>query len=404
MFLLKPSDKIAIPLVTALVFLSLGAGTAQADGTVSGYVLVKPVHASKIGKIARQHNSLVEDAAPLSGYFRLRTPPGKTEASMVQELAADPRVLKAGTDTFLYEAIPGAKGNPSSQYHFAFDAGPNAGGYINQFAYQQVHLGASHQLSRGAGVIVAVIDTGVDFTHPDLAGRLLPGYDFTNPGSAPTDRADGIYNGGFGHGTMVAGLILKIAPEAMILPIRVLNGDGIGTGLAVVKAVEYAVASGAKVINFSLGSRIKPKHLNDALDVAEAAGVVLVSSAGNAGEERKHYPGNGRGNLVTASVEATNVKANYSNWGSQIEICAPGTGIRSTYPGGYATATGTSFAAPFVSGQAALILSLFPGSNANLVFERIRGTAITLDPFNPLYLGKLGKGIIDIEASLTDEP
>jgi subtilisin family serine protease len=390
--------------VVSVACVFCAATSAGADGTVHGYVLVKPNDPSKIGKIAAQHGSTVEDVAPGSMYFRLRTPPGRSEKSFANELGLDPRVALSTRDTFLYEATPGAGGTPDSQYHFAFDTGPNAGAYLNQYAYQQVNLGASHALSTGAGVVVAVIDTGVDFTHPDLAGRLLPGYDFTSPGSAPTDRADGIYNGGVGHGTMVAGLILKIAPNATILPIRVLNGDGIGTGLAVVKAVEYAVASGARVINFSLGSKVKPRHLNDALDLAEAAGVAIVTSAGNGGELRKHFPAGGRGNLVTASLEETNVKASYSNWGSQIRVCAPGTGIRSTFPGGYANGSGTSFAAPFVSGQAALILSLYPGKGALGVWERIRGTAVSVDPFNPLYLGELGKGIIDIETSLTATP
>src|SRR5205823_4808057 len=142
------------------------------------------------------------------------------------------------------------------QRHFAFDKGPDPGLYINQQAYQQVDLGNAQSVATGAGVVVAVLDTGATFTHPALSAHYILGYNAINPGTEPADVPDGLFNAAVGHGTMVAGILARIAPGAQIMPIRVLDADGMGTMLNVARGVHWAVTHGAKVINMSFSAPI----------------------------------------------------------------------------------------------------------------------------------------------------
>jgi subtilisin family serine protease len=350
---------------------------------------------------AKQYGSAVLDKIASTGTISLKLPVGYTEISFVAKLTADPRVIWAEIDTYLFSGI---QARPGVQYHYAFDYGKDSSTYVNQFAARQVRLGASHNYTKGSGAVVAVLDTGVTFSHPALQGHLLPGYNVLAPSTLPNEVANGKTNAAMGHGTMVAGIIALIAPEAPIMPIKVLDADGLGSLLNIAKGVDYAVNHGAKVLNLSFGGSTPMSALNDALDRAERAGILIVAAAGNNGREEKHFPASGgKGALAVAAVEANNTKSTYSNYGSWVRVVAPGSGIRSTYyDGGYASWSGTSFAAPIVSAQAALLFSLKPTMTADLVKESIRGTARSVDEVNPLYRGRLGKGIIDIEASLKD--
>jgi subtilisin family serine protease len=385
--------------ISAVLVFSLLCGltrSAVADGTVRGYVLVRLQPGVAIEAITADYNTTVREQVPGTPIYALNKPAGIRLRQFAERLSADARLVYAETDT--YAGSPEVKGK---QFHFAFDAGPNAGGYVNQTAYTQVNFGATSSLSTGAGVIVAVLDTGATFDHPDLAGKYLPGYNAIKPSLPPNDIADGAKNYAVGHGTMVAGIIARLAPDARILPVRVLNGDGKGTMLNVAKGILFAVGQGAKVLSMSFGSARRSSALNDALDMAESAGVVMVASVGNDNAEREQYPAVGKGALAVASVEATNVKSSYSNYGSFVRVVAPGSGIRSAYyTGGYASWSGTSFAVPFVSAEAVLILGANPALTEDRVKELIRDTARSVDEVNPLYEGRLGKGLIDIEAAV----
>jgi hypothetical protein len=369
---------------------------ARADGTVPGYVLVKVKGGADVNALAAAYGTTVEDAVPNRGVYSLRAPVLGQEEAFATLLRSDSRVVWAETDT--YADSPEVGG---SQIHFAFDKGRNPGGYVNQDAYQQIDLGDAQSLATGDGVVVAVLDTGVAFDHPALRGHLLSGVNLLQPGQPPNDVPDGTTNVGAGHGTMIAGILARLAPRAQILPVRVLNGDGLGTMLDVAKGLQYAVSHGAKVINMSFGSTQPSSALNDTLDAAEAAGIVLVASAGNDNVSQPPVPASGHGTLAVASVGADNTKSAFSNFGSYIRVVAPGDGIRSAFwDGGYADWAGTSFAAPFVAAEAALLFSVRPGLTAADVIEQIRSTARSVDDVNPNYKGQLGKGIIDIAAAV----
>jgi subtilisin family serine protease len=161
-----------------------------------------------------------------------------------------------------------------------------------------------------------------------------------------------------GHGTMVAGVLAAVAPGAMIMPIRAFNDQGLSDAYTISKAIYWAVNNGANVINMSFGTLTNSGTLQGAIQYAQQNGVVLVGSAGNDDSSEQMYPSNYSGVLSAAATNYLDLKAQFSNYGDQVELSAPGVAIVTPYPGGYyAVVSGTSFSSPIVAGEAALILS-----------------------------------------------
>jgi subtilisin family serine protease len=252
-------------------------------------------------------------------------------------------------------------------------------------------------------VTVAVLDTGVQADHPSLQGHLLPGFNAISPGNTPDDVVDGKSNQAFGHGTMVAGIVARVAPETKILPVRVLNADGSGSLFDVVRGLRWAVANGAQVVNLSFGTLESSGILRQAINDARHAGVIVVASAGNAGQDVRDYPAGFSETISVAAVDPNDAKASYSNFGSHVRLSAPGTGIISTFPNSrFAAWSGTSFAAPFVAGVAALVRAAHPGADPDKIGDALEKTARPLDGIaNSGYQGRLGKGIVDAGRAVT---
>jgi thermitase len=219
--------------------------------------------------------------------------------------------------------------------------------------------------------VVAVIDTGVDYTHPDLAGKVLPGYDFVNEDSDPMDD--------HGHGTHVAGVIAANANNGLgiagiswtskILPVKVCSSGGSCSDFDIVEGIKYAAnQSAVKVLNMSLGGAYSAT-MDEAVDYAvNAMGKLLVASAGNAATSTPSYPAGFAGYnryfskvLAVAAHGSDHCKADFSNWGAWVSISAPGVDIVSTYPGNsYVSMNGTSMASPHVAGAAAVAWARYP--------------------------------------------
>jgi type VII secretion-associated serine protease mycosin len=264
------------------------------------------------------------------------------------------------------------------------------------------------RLSTGDGVTVAVIDSGVDGTHPDLVGQVLPGTDMVTGGDGRTDAV--------GHGTTVAAIIagrgddtngvVGIAPKAKILPIRVLDNENrYDDAIVVAKAVRWAVDNGARVINLSLGGNGNSGALAAALDYAFAKDVVVIACTGNVsatGPAEVWYPAREPGVLAVAGLERDgDVLWSGSITGRQTVVSAPATGLLGARPGGYWRVQGTSFAAPMVSAAAALVRSRWPTMSAANVVNRLVQTARDLGP-----LGRddeYGFGMVDPLAALTSD-
>jgi subtilisin family serine protease len=366
--------------------------------------VVRPHHETDAGAIASDHGASVLRRLGDDGYWLLRIESSDGDG-VLNALSSDRRVAEAAPDGIV--TIPEIRGD---QLAFAFDVGPDPMGYTNQYAFEQVNLGWSHLLARGRGVCVAVLDTGVNTNHPDLVGHCVPGYDAIEPGAPPTDApgtpgADvsifGVADAGAGHGTMIAGIIAIIAPRAHIMPVRVLAADGTGSEADVIEGIHWAVRNGADVINMSFGSPSSSPAVEAAIKAARRAGVVLVASAGNEGNDLPHCPASLKGVLSVASVEADNTKAVYSSYGPSVALVSPGTGIRSTYwNGGYATWSGTSFSAAFVSGAAALLCEEIRHHRNVKVGKVLAKTATSVDDVNPDFAGLLGAGLLNTEKAV----
>ncbi len=326
------------------------------------------------------------------------------DASSARQLSAEVASLDATGDVLAVErdrsvvALGSTGADP-----FRFD----------QWALDRVPFEASWSQSDGQGVMVAVVDSGVDAGHEDLAGAVLPGWDAT------TDRAGGGVDP-FGHGTHVAGIIAAraangigtrgAAPGARILPVRVLGADGSGFLADVAEGIVWAVNHGADVINLSLGGTGGGSVYRSVVSYAQEHGVVVVAAAGNEALKGNPvvYPGADPGVIAVASVTAAGSRAPSSSWGPQVDLAAPGAGIAApcptsaslcaglndpTLPPGYAHMSGTSMAAPHVSAAAALLLAIRPDLTPAAVQDLLVATADDLGPpgTDPEY----GAGLVD---------
>lgn len=258
-----------------------------------------------------------------------------------------------------------------------------------------MRLSAAHGITRGAGVTVAILDTGVDPEHPALKERLDGGYDFVDGDSDPRELGSPDADAGFGHGTHVAGLVALVAPDARILPLRTLAPDGSGDLWTQIVALNYAVERGALVVNmsFSFGerSRIFDDFLGSVTCTASGGqacrqgrlrGAVAVAAAGNSGAAAREFPGASTvpGAIGVAASNQADTLAPFSTFGPWLAVAAPGEAIVSTVPGGgYAAWSGTSMAAPLVAGTAALVRSVEPLLGPAEVVRRIVDSATPID-------------------------
>jgi len=266
----------------------------------------------------------------------------------------------------------------------------------------------------GAGVTVAVIDTGLDLQHPAFQDSLSDPstwQDFYANDAVPQDEGT-LGVGGYGHGTNVAGIVLQVAPQAKIMPLRVLGPDGSGDVANVARAIDWAVAKGARIINLSLGSTDNSKVVQDAINRATAANVLVVSSAGNANISKITFPaanaelkGSGTNALSVGSVDLTDTKSSFSNYASQLEVVAPGENVYAPAPGNMLAAwSGTSQATPMAAGGLALALGQTLKVPTSDLMQKLASTAVSVynNPANGAYKDKLGvKGRLDLAAFLT---
>jgi subtilisin family serine protease/uncharacterized protein YkwD len=258
---------------------------------------------------------------------------------------------------------------------------PNDTHWPEQTGLQHARFPEAWQTARGSPqAVVAVVDTGVDAGHPDLAGALLRGRDLVNGDDDATDD--------HGHGTAVAGVIAARGNNATgiagacwscsILPVKALAADGTGPTSAVAAGVLWATDHGAQVINLSLGSPASTAILAEAVAYATSRGVTVVAAAGNDGVDSRFYPAAEAGVLAIAAVDDSDQPYSWSNRGAWVQVAAPGC-LPTTLPGGgYGTACGTSIAAPVVSGLAALLRAAHPALPAPEIAELIRRSAVPI--------------------------
>ena len=253
----------------------------------------------------------------------------------------------------------------------------------------------------GANVKVAVIDSGIDYNHRDLKDNYVRGYDFVNKDNDPMDDN--------GHGTHVAGTIaaawdgsgvVGVAPDAKIYALKVLNASGSGYFSDIIAALQWCVDNGIQVTNNSYGSSGDPGATTKAaFDNAYAKGIIHIAAAGNNGTvpgkgDNVGYPARYASVVAVAATDRSNNRASFSSTGPDVELAAPGVGIKSTVPGGgYASYSGTSMASPHVAGAAALVIK--SGITApDSIRAILQSNALDLGKsgHDPLY----GFGLVDV--------
>ncbi len=286
---------------------------------------------------------------------------------------------------------------------YSVDVVPNDPNYYAQWAHPKINSPAAWDVSTGStSIVIAVIDTGIDLNHPDLASKLVQGHDYWDYDTTPNDEN--------GHGTHVAGIAAALTNNsvgvagmswgAKIMPVRALNAEGSGFNYDIISAIEFAKNNGADIINMSLGGPTYSQAMQDMVTAAHAAGAMVIAAMGNESTNAPAYPAAYSNVMAVSATDQGDGLSYYSNYGSHVDIAAPGGemsnyhdtgGILSTMPTynvylttsyyyykNYDYMQGTSQASPYVAGLAALVWSLAPGFTNDQVQAVIQNTAVDL--------------------------
>ncbi|MEZ0324337.1 MAG: S8 family peptidase [Fimbriimonas sp.] len=345
--------------ITLALAISCAAMAAASTPHVPGELLVKftPAGAALSQTYHRQIGAVQVGTIDSIGVQRVKLPAGVTAEQAVSYYNRLAAVDYAETNIILQK-----------------DASVNDPLYSRQYSVPRMNVNTSWDLTFGNDkVVVAVLDTGVDYNHVDLSGKVTKGHDWADNDEDPMDLE--------GHGTHVAGTIgaktnngvgvAGIGYNVSILAIRVL-GIGGGTAEWVAGGITEATDKGADIINMSLGSASPSQAIEDAVNYAWSKGVVVVAAAGNDGSTSKHYPGAFEKVICVGASDKDDARAGFSNYGADwVDVAGPGVGVLSTVPGNsYQEYDGTSMASPNVAGVASLVISY--GEKGQITNQEVR--------------------------------
>lgn len=397
--LIKPSRLASFSVLTVLalvISLSQGLSTYAQDGNAYG---------SSNGQSAPIKGERGDVTSPsVPGQFVVKFKPTLSESSRAEAVQAlggyifdriadldveaveFPALAKADATADSAEALAimhALKQNPNVEYvepNYIYTTSftPNDPGRSQQWAWNVIQAYQAWDVTQGSSTItIAIVDTGIQRNHPDLDAKIVAGYDYVQGDTAPDD--------GNGHGTHVGGTSAAetnnatggagTCPNCRLMPVRVLDNSGSGTLVNVANGINFAANNGAKVINLSLGGS-GSTTLQSAVDNAWGRGVFLACAAGNdnTSSTASAYPGAYANCYAVASTTSSDARSSFSNYGSWVEVAAPGSSIYSTWlNSGYNTINGTSMATPHVAGLAGLLAS--QGLTNAQIRDRICNTA-----------------------------
>ncbi|MBY0413097.1 MAG: S8 family serine peptidase [Bdellovibrionales bacterium] len=404
----------------------------------NGYIVkVKDGSQFLSSKAVSTYGHVTKTASTSFGTFgRLETNQGLSDKAMLA-LANNPEIEYIEPNYII--TVDSVKASPkdamfTKQWGLA-NTGKNGGGIFSSgLAGEDINVSKAWDITTGATgaqtIKIAVIDTGVDYNHPDLKGQMdintaelngnagvdddgngyvddIYGYDFANNDGDPAD--------GHGHGTHCAGVIgashnsigiAGVMANVKIVGIKFLTDKGSGETIDAISAIDYAIKRGVRVMSNSWGGGDKEQSLLDAITAAETAGITFVAAAGNDSsnnDKTPSYPANYEvSNVVSVGSYASNgARSSFSNYGvSSVHVTAPGTGILSTYKGSYSSLSGTSMATPHVSGIIGLILSKEPNLSPAEIRERLIKTSTQT---SKLKTSSLSGGRVDAYRALTNK-
>jgi len=362
------------------VTLGMGTGVAEPGGApyVPGQVLVKFQPGTPASEVARAHaaaGSAVRDEIPQIGVQVIGLPPGLTVGKAIGLYERNPNVEFVEPDYYVEPALR-----------------PNDEWYENwQLPLQWMGSEAAWDITTGSALTpIAILDTGADFYHPDLQGRLVAGWDFVDGDADPMDE--------HGHGTSVAGVagattnnvfgIAGVTWQNPVLVVRIGDSSGYTTSGRMAQGIVDAADTGARAINLSFATPSYLSTVANAVSYAWSTGAVTVASAGNSGSSVPHYPAALPNVVAVSGVEGNDVLVYYSNYGSWVDVCAP-CGSRTTrLGGGIGNVGGTSISAPFVTGLFGLVFSANPSLTPQQAVDIVCDTATDLgDPGFDEYYG-----------------
>jgi subtilisin family serine protease len=372
------------------------------DGFRDGQVVVRLQPGASIATFNERHGLTLVSSIERHELHLLNIPADRAIGELERELSDDP-------DTRWTE-LNYVNQTPEGRPGYFFVSGAPGSSDQSEYATQLLGYTSAHSCGTGTGIVVAVLDSGVDANHPALAGRLsakgwntlINSADIRDIGNGLDDDNDGLVDEMVGHGTHVAGIVAQVAPGATILPIKVLGSDGVGDAFFVAAGIHYAVDQGARIINLSLSSTYDSRVVAEAVAEASEAGVVVIAAAGNNATNRVlEFPAANTGVVGVAATDQDDAKSEFSNYGERIDLSAPGVDIVSALPGGlYASWSGTSMAAPFVAGAAALVAAARPTWSGHQIVERLLDRSDAIDDLNPGYTGELGAGRLDVRSAV----
>lgn len=367
------SGRTLVPLLAGLMFavtLGMGPGAAEPGGTpyVPDQVLVKFRPGTPASEVARTHaaaGSAVRDEIPQIGVQVIGLPPGLTVGKAIGFYERNPNVEFVEPDYYVEPAL--TPNDPSFIY--------------GQGLLQSLGAEDAWDISTGSvGVPVAVLDSGAQFDHPDLGGRLVAGWDFVEDDADPADAN--------GHGTSVAGVLGAVTDNAFgiagvtwenpVLVVRIGDYYGYTTSGRMAQGISYAADRGARAINLSYATPSYLSSVADAVEYAWSQGAVVVASAGNEGDAYPHYPAALPKVVGVSGITGWDELVYYSNYGSWIDVCAPCSALTTWLGSAISTSGGTSISAPYVTGLFGLVFSANPGLPPQQAVDIVCQTATDL--------------------------
>ena len=367
---------------------------SKINSVIDGQVVVRfnePMQTEELANFGQQMNStMIKTAARLNSAV-YKVSEGTDIESLIQSLRENPSVQFAERNYIL-----------SSNYTVSDPKSKEQQGLA------MANLAKAWDITFGdPKVIIAVVDTGIDLTHPDLKNKIVPGYNIISQGKTPPKDDNG-------HGTHASGIaaadtnnkigVAGTAPRCKLMPIKALDAKGSGDTVNVALGIVWAVDHGARVLNLSLGGP-NNETVKKAVEYALAKNVVVVAAMGNDGKNQRAYPAAIPGVISVGSVDSDQARSSFSNYGSWISVASPGSSILSTMPTyettmtesekskGYDYLDGTSMACPIVAGIAALVVSRNPTYTPAEVKARIESTATDLG--KPGYDVEFGHGLVN---------